>query len=92
MDLPSHKKKLAEESFKTKRARQKLKKRLASMDAKITKKALEEKTMEIHKWISRHADRRIILKEKNISLFDENQNTVDVSHKISKLAEKLKIE
>lgn len=89
MDSPSHKKNIAEESFKTKKAREKLQKRLEMMDAKITKEALEKKSIEIHRWISRHADRRIALKEKTISLFDENQNTASVSFKISKLAEKL---
>lgn len=61
------------------------------MDAKITKEALNQKTIEIHRWISRHADRRIALKDKAISLFDENQNTAEVSQKISKLAEKFKL-
>lgn len=89
--MKSNKKAIAEESFKTKKAREKLKKRLELMDAKITKEALEKKNIEIHRWISRHADRRIALKDKSISLFDENQNTADVSHKISKLAEKFQI-
>ena len=88
-DKKNKKKPIAEESLKTKKAREKLLKRFEMMDAKMTKEALEKKTLEIHRWISRHADRRIALKDKNISLFDENQNAADISQKISKLAEKI---
>lgn len=86
------KKELAEESLKTKKAREKLQKRLESMDAQITKEAIDRKSIEIHRWISRHADRRIALKDKEISLFDENQNAAEISLKIAKLAEKIQIE
>ncbi len=82
-------KKLTEESLKTKRARNKLKKRLVAFDEKITEKALGEKSIEIHKWISRHADRRVTLKDKSISLFDENQNAAFTSEKITKIARQL---
>ncbi|NGX59161.1 MAG: hypothetical protein KR126chlam3_00308 [Chlamydiae bacterium] len=88
-DNNSKKKQLAEESLKTKKARDKLKKRLEAMDAEITKEAIDRKSIEIHRWISRHADRRITLREKTISLFDENQNAALVSQKVSKLAEKI---
>lgn len=88
----SDKKSIAEESLKTKKAREKLKRRLEMMDAQFTKEALEKKAIEIHRWISRHADRRIALREKSISLFDENQNAAEVSHKITKLAEKFKLD
>lgn len=90
--LPSNKnkqKQIAEESLKTKKAREKLIKRLREMDTKITKEALEKKSIEIHKWISRHADRRVTLRDKTISLFDENQNAAEISQKILKIAEKL---
>ncbi|MDN3506177.1 MAG: hypothetical protein P0S96_03005 [Simkaniaceae bacterium] len=93
MNSPQGKKKeLAEESLKTKKAREKLQKRLESMDAQITKEAIDRKSIEIHRWISRHADRRIALKDKEISLFDENQNAAEISLKIAKLAEKIQIE
>lgn len=93
MSLPeknSKKKSLAEESQKTKKAREKLKKHLEMCDAKITKEALEKKILEIHRWISRHADNRIALKNKSISLFDENQNAADVSARIEGLAKRLR--
>lgn len=82
-------KELAKESLKTQRAREKLRKRLSEMDTKFTKEALHQKTVEIHRWISKHADSRIPLKEKSISLFDENQNAVDTSIRIAKIAKRL---
>lgn len=86
----NHKKKLlAEESHKTKRAREKLEKRLKTMDAKLTKEALEKKAVEIQHWISRHSNSRVSLKNKSISLFDENQNAAEISLRVAKIAEKL---
>jgi hypothetical protein len=65
-------KKLAvEESEQTRRAREKLKKKLQQM---------EENSSE-----------RVILYSKNISLFDENQNTAKASRKVSEIAEKLRL-
>ncbi|MBS0630259.1 MAG: hypothetical protein JSS30_08585 [Verrucomicrobia bacterium] len=83
------KKPIAEESLKTKKAREKLLKRLKELDDKITKDALDKKSIEIHRWISRHADQRVTLRDKTISLFDENQNAAQISQKIIKVAEKL---
>lgn len=83
------KKAFAEESPKTRKAREKLKKHLDAFDRKITPHALERKAIEIHRWISRHASQRIILKSKEISLFDENQNAAEISKKISKLSEQI---
>ena len=82
-------KEIAHESFKTQKARHKLQKRLEVMDNHITKEAVEKKTTEIHRWISRHADRRISLKNKSISLFDENQNAAEISAKVAKVAEQI---
>ncbi|CCB88669.1 hypothetical protein [Simkania negevensis] len=76
---------LAEESSKTKKTREKLRKYLQEMDENVTPQALKRKSLEIHRWISRHAPHRIVLKSKSISLFDENQNTADRSQKISEL-------
>lgn len=87
-DKKSKAKELATESEKTKKAREKLKKRLDMMDQKITKEALDRKSIEIQRWIARHADHRIALREKSIALFDENQNAAEISFKISKIAEK----
>lgn len=63
-----------------------------AIDRKITPQALERKTIEIHRWIARHASYRIVLKNKSICLFDENQNAAELSQKMSQLAENLKKE
>lgn len=83
-------KKIAEESEKTKKAREKLRKRLLELEKKVTIQALERKNIEIHTWIARHAPQRIVLRSKNISLFDENKNTAEISSRISKVALQLK--
>lgn len=80
---------IAEESAKTKKAREKLKRKMEVVDAKITKEALAKKTQEIHERISRYADQRVVLRAKSISLFDENQNAAKSSLKVAKIAEKL---
>ncbi len=72
----------AEESYKTKKVREKLKKHLEKIDSQITQQELNRKIVEIHRWISRHAPNRISLKNKSISLFDENQNAAKSSQKI----------
>lgn len=90
--MQKEKKKLvAEESAKTRKAREKLRRRLEQLDAHITPQALQEKSIEIHRWIARHADRRIALKDKSISLFDENQNAAKLSQRIAKIAEQIKV-
>lgn len=82
-------KEIAKESVKTRKAREKLQKRFALIDAQITKEAQDRKSLEIHRWISRHAEWRVSLKDKSISLFDENRNAALISAKIGKLAQKL---
>lgn len=88
----SKKKDIAEESLRTKKAREKLRKRLDALDQKITPQALKEKSIEIHRWIARHAEKRVVLKEKSISLFDENQNAAQLSQRIAKIAERISSE
>ena len=62
---------------------------MEAFEKRITEEALEKKSIEIHRWISKNAIDRVSLTAKNIALFDENQNTAKVSQKISSLAEKL---
>jgi hypothetical protein len=83
------KKKLAEETEKTIKARNKLKKRLGALDKQVTEKAIEEKTDEIHRWISKHSNDRVVLKKKSISLFDCNKNAAEMSPKLQKMAESI---
>jgi hypothetical protein len=79
----------APESAKTKRAREKLKKQFEETQRRITPQALEKKSLEIHRWIARHAHHRVVLRSKSISLFDENQNTAKLSERVAKLAKTL---
>ena len=72
---------MAKESQLVKRARDKLKKKFEEADKLITPEALKKVSQEIHRWISTHIKNRVNLKDKNISLFDENQNVANVSSK-----------
>lgn len=83
------KKLIAEESQKTRRAREKLKRQLEALEKKVTPQALERKAIEIQRWIARHASNRIALKSKSISLFDENQNAAELSKRVSRLADQI---
>ncbi|HPE85125.1 MAG TPA: hypothetical protein PLO43_02990 [Chlamydiales bacterium] len=80
--------KLAEESEKTKKAREKLKKKFAVIDEKINTQALDRKSKEIHRWISRQQS-RVPLKNKSFKLFDENMHPADESRKVLNLALRL---
>jgi len=80
----------APESERTKRTREKLKRHLQSIDENVTGYALSRKTKEIHRWISRHAQTRIVLKSKTICLFDENKNAAKLSQRVSSLLIKIR--
>jgi hypothetical protein len=86
------KKYIADESEKTRKAREKLKRQFDAFDKKVTPQALEKKAIEIQRWIARHAPNRIALKSKSISLFDENQNAAELSIRVSQLADQIKKE
>lgn len=81
---------IAEESLKTKKVREKLKKHFEKLDKQVTQQELSRKISEIHRWISRHAMQRVSIKLKSFSLFDENQNTAQISQKIAALTVQLK--
>ena len=85
-------KRIAPESAKTRKAREKLQKHWSDLEKKITPEALQEKTDEIHRWIARHAHLRVHLKNKNISLFDENQNAAKISQRVRTIAQKLSVD
>lgn len=84
------KKKLADESARTQRAREKLRRKLADRERQITPQALEKKMGEIHRWIARHATERVVLKDKAIALFDKNVHAAAVSRTIAKIAGQLR--
>lgn len=85
-------KRIVPESQKTRKARAKLQKHWDEVEKRITPEALREKTDEIHRWIARHHHHRVLLKNKNISLFDENQNAAKISQRVTGLARKLQDE
>ncbi|MES2198831.1 MAG: hypothetical protein V4489_01505 [Chlamydiota bacterium] len=82
-------KKIAEESAQTKKAREKIQKKLEKLEKKITAEALKKKVLEIHKWIAKNAGDRVVLRNKTISLFDSNQNTAQTSRKIFGVMEQI---
>ncbi len=86
----SMQKQFAEESVKTKKVREKLKKHLDKIEQQITQQELNRKVSEIHRWISRHALHRVSIKSKSFALFDENQNAAKISQKIVSIAFQLR--
>jgi hypothetical protein len=86
------KKLIAEESPKTRKAREKLKRQFDALEKKVTPQALEKKAIEIQRWIARHASNRVALKTKSISLFDENQNAAELSQRVSQIADQIKMD
>lgn len=92
MTLKQASKRFAPESAKTRKTREKLQRHWEDVEKQITPEALREKTDEIHRWIARHAQYRVPLREKNISLFDENQNAARISQRVTAIAQKLQEE
>ncbi len=82
-------KRAVDESTQILKAREKLKKKMEAIEKKVTAQALEKKSLEIHRWIAKNASERVVLYAKDISLFDENQNTAKVSQRVNSVAEKL---
>lgn len=82
---------VAPESVKTKRAREKLLKQWETEKKHFTPKALEETVDKIHKWIADNAKHRIQIKEKtSIKLFNQNKDAAAISRKVQGFANKLK--
>jgi hypothetical protein len=71
----------AKESAQVKKARKKLKQQLDTEHKRITKEALDKMTESIQRWISRHANERLPLKDKSFTLFDENQHSARTKSK-----------
>lgn len=85
-------KEFAEESKKTQKARKKIQQKIHALNQEITSEHLQKKRIEIHQWIARHSEKRIILNTKALSLFDENQNAAGLSRKIQRIADQLQNE
>jgi hypothetical protein len=84
------KRRIAPESIKTKRAREKLRKLWEKQDFLITESAIADTIDKIHKWIAAHATHRVQLKNKDIRLFDQNQNAAALSRKVQQLAQQIR--
>lgn len=80
---------IAPESTKTKRAREKLQKQWEEQDQLITEAALADTVDKIHQWIASHAVNRVPVPKKDIRLFDQNRNAALLSRKIQSFAKKL---
>lgn len=80
---------IAPESTKTKRAREKLRVQWEEQSQLITEAALADTIDKIHQWIASNAMHRVHLREKEIRLFDQNQNAAVLSRKIRQFAKKL---
>lgn len=76
---------MAPESAKTRKQRARLQKKLERQQKKVTPEALKQKIVEMHKWIAKHAEHRVVLRAKSIALFDENRNAVAASQKVMKI-------
>jgi hypothetical protein len=82
----------AKESKQVQKARKKLKLQILEEHKLLTENALKKVSNDIKQWISRHASERVQLKEKDISLFDENKHSAKVhsrfvKHLLTDLAE-----
>lgn len=81
----------AADSVQVERARKKLRKQMIVEEKQVTAAALSEVGRCISHWIARHADDRVSLKTKNITLFDNNCYPFKTQSKyIFKLLHKLK--
>ena len=81
----------AKESAQIQKARKKIKNQLATADKRINIEALHEMSKLIRQQIARHANERVNLKSKLVTLFDENQHSAHTQSKfINRLLTQLK--
>lgn len=71
----------AKESRQVQKARRKLKHQIAEENKHMTPKALQKMRRVIEYWISRHYQDRVTLKNKEISVFDENKHPAKIHSK-----------
>ncbi|MGM0440151.1 MAG: hypothetical protein ACQEP8_03445 [Chlamydiota bacterium] len=88
--MKSKKYTMAPESDKIRRAREKLQQKLLEDDKLITPEALTAAIEKIRRRIERHSGERLSLKDKSITLFDENVHTAKIrSPFIKKLEDRI---
>ena len=81
----------ATDSVQVERARKKLQKQMILEQKQVTAAALSEVGGCISRWITRHADDRVSLKKKTVTLFNGNKTPAKTQNKyILKLLHKLK--
>lgn len=83
---------LAPESSKTRRVREKLLKVWEEERKMLTPEAIKETVDKIHKWIADNAQHRVTIKDKNINLFNQNQDAASISKKVQSIADKVKFD
>lgn len=71
----------AKDSAQVQKYRRKLEKQIAIEKSKINPEKLNEIKKSIHKWITRHSNERIDLKDKTVRLFDENEHPAQTQSK-----------
>jgi hypothetical protein len=81
--------KLAQESSKTERDRRKLEKQFKEIDSQVTPEALQDCTNRICERINRLAPFRVSVNN-GFGLFDSNQNSQNISEKVSKIAQSIR--
>jgi hypothetical protein len=83
----------AKESRQIQKARQKIKKQLAAAEKRVNPDALSSMSRLIQRQIARHSSERIDLKNRQITLFDENQHPAKTESRfISTLMNQIKQE
>ncbi len=88
-EVGDQKREIALESSKTRKAREKLREQWAKQDLLITASALASTIEKIHQWIASNAMHRVVLKNKEIRLFDQNKNAASLSRKIQEIANRI---
>lgn len=88
--MSREKKQLAKESKKTARAREKLRRQWKESENQITEADIQKTIAKIHHWIAANAAHRVPLKNKEICLFDQNQNAAALSRKVQAIARQIR--
>lgn len=65
----------AKESAQIQKARQKIQRQIEAAEKKFTPQSLSKMTLLIHRQLARQSAERISLKDKSITLFDENRHS-----------------
>ncbi len=92
MEKQDRKTRIVPESDRTKKVREKLRQQYQETESLITEAALADTVNKIHEWISANAMHRIVLRKKEICLFDQNQNAAHLSRKVEEIAKQIRVQ